>query len=296
MISLTHNLTVDDLIVVYLIQKIEQGYIPEVTEQEFMDFLQYFTTKKKVDDVLWDYPKLINRFLERKNQSDWSNGPHMEFTDKGILKANNKLSYYDRSVINTYCMSIVEKKEISNYVTEYLKKLPKRSFDMEVIKDTPILEICKLSSALIMEAIWKFKIQKQVECGCWPKQCNDIFKYLLEDDLALKIELTSIKKDLLEFYKDFAQKNSFLLIDNPQLHISNLKNIYLPYSNYQLLLGEDKDNLLRQFCDQVFTKVIDINYESSTMHIYKKKLVSKEINFSNNIHAKKLVKALEKHN
>ena len=48
MVNQEHTLTVDDLIIVYLIEKTKQGYIPEVTEEEFMNFLKYFTQKKKL--------------------------------------------------------------------------------------------------------------------------------------------------------------------------------------------------------------------------------------------------------
>ena len=54
MINKEHKLTVDDLIVEYMICKIENNYEPNIFASEFMTFLKYFEEKMEVEDVIYD--------------------------------------------------------------------------------------------------------------------------------------------------------------------------------------------------------------------------------------------------
>ena len=72
MVNSEHKLTVDDLIVEYMMYKVENGYEPSFTTGEFINFLLYFESKMTVYDTLYDGEKLFNRFFERKNEQDWS--------------------------------------------------------------------------------------------------------------------------------------------------------------------------------------------------------------------------------
>lgn len=71
MVNLEKNLTVDDLIVEYMVYKVKNGYDPKFLASEFMDFLQFFESKMKVEDVIYDRNILFQRFFERKSKSDW---------------------------------------------------------------------------------------------------------------------------------------------------------------------------------------------------------------------------------
>lgn len=297
MVNQEHKLTVDDLIIVYLIEKTKQGYIPEVTEEEFMDFLKYFISKKEIQDMLWDYNQLINRLIERKNKEDWFDDPHIEFTQDGILKPNYKLSLYDESVINPYFMSKRRKQEIKDYVTEYLKKFPKRTLTISDEKNIVPKEECKLSSALLMEYLWKYYIDKKTEERKYPKQCNDIIKYLIEEELAPKIELESVREKYLNFYLDFARKVSCLLDRDPNLKIDNYWSHFLAYSNYQIITNDSQENILRSFCEE-YGNNFQIDFSTLTMYVDNLDRLryyfsdGENKNFQTNTHAKKLVKAI----
>lgn len=118
MINLEHNLTVDDLIVEYMVYKVKFGYEPQFLTSEFMSFLHFFTSNMPVQDLLYDNEKLFQRFFERKIKYAWCAWepkelflPHMEMIyskedDDYIIKANYKLSEYDMSCINTYFMPV----------------------------------------------------------------------------------------------------------------------------------------------------------------------------------------------
>lgn len=70
MINIEHKLTVDDLIVEYMIYKTDHGYEPSFSTSEFIHFLHFFESRMEVEDVLYEKEELFNRFFERKNRID----------------------------------------------------------------------------------------------------------------------------------------------------------------------------------------------------------------------------------
>ncbi len=255
MVNLEHNLTVDDLIVEYMIYKVNNGYEPQFLASEFIKFLYFFESKMPVQDSLYEKEELFQRFFERKAESDWLRiktlstnekqfRPHMDwiYSEKDndyIIKANYRLSAYDRSVINTYFMpgGRFEKGkiiEIRNLIGEYLKEQPKRKIDDTVEIDKNALIVGKYLTAEMIENIWNSYIKKQVENHKWPEQCQDINKYLFEIDLAEIIGLKSIRKELLNFYKVISRRIAILYQQDKNLKISNC-NGYLAKANYELL-------------------------------------------------------------
>lgn len=312
MVNKDFRLTVDDLIVHYLAEKTKQGYEPKVTEEEFMNFLNYFTQKKEVDDILWSYDKLINRFIERKMKHDWFGKSSVEFTKDNTLKPNYKFSVYDESVVNTYFMSKKAREEIIDIITTYLANHPKRTLISSHLKDSQIPEQCKAGSALVMTELWDSHIESQKEWGRWPIQCNNIIKYLIEEDLANKIELESIREKLLHFYKIFAQKSTILLQQDPELRLGNSSNKFLTYSNYQLIIKElQKEGLEEELgnllIEPLTSKVIEINYQkqkititgryesvSNDLDMWEHWNIRQKSTSLNNNQVKKLVKAIEK--
>ena len=115
MINKEYRLTIDDLIVEYMILKIKFGYEPSYMIDEFMDFILYFEKYKNIDDVIYDGDGLFDRFFERK-MNDWNFNdislyfskkkyiPHMIRIDD-LIVATNELSSYDYSLLNIYFMS-----------------------------------------------------------------------------------------------------------------------------------------------------------------------------------------------
>ena len=209
MVNLEHRLTVDDLIVEYAMYKVKNGYEPKYSTSEFIDFLHFFETKMEVDDVLYDGEELFKRFFERKIDADWSSKnyrtgqitekrPHMNMSysedDRDyIISANNKLSDYDKSVINTYfmdngCSKYDDYKgtawKIRNIIGEYLKDKPKRNIPQSGIElEEKEILAGKYIAAEIINHIWRSYIDIESDYHKYPKQCDDINKYLFEMDL-----------------------------------------------------------------------------------------------------------------
>ena len=272
MVNLEHRLTVDDLIVEYTMYKVKNGYEPKYSTSEFIDFLHFFETKMEVDDVLYDGEELFKRFFERKIDAYWSSKnyktgqitekrPHMNMSysedEKDyIISANNKLSDYDRSFINTYFMDNGCSKfdhykgtawKIRNIIGEYLKDKPKRNIPQSGIElDEKEILAGKYIAAEIINHIWQSYVDIESGYSEYPKQCNDINKYLIEMDLPKIIGTdmafskgtgtSSIREKILEVYNVFSNRIATLYHFDKELKVSSHKNPYLPRANYELLI------------------------------------------------------------
>ena len=227
MVNLEHKLTVDDLIVEYMMYKVKNGYEPSFLTSEFISFLYFFESKMSVVDSIYENDKLFTRFFERKAESDWSRTvswitkekeiePHrdMVYSEKDndyLIRANYKLSDFDRSVINTYFMpggqwGEGKTKEIRNIIGEYTSNQQKRQLDESVEIDNNDLIIGQYVSAEIVVNIWESYIKKMIENHRWPRQCSDINKYLFQTDLAEIIGVESIKNNLIQLFNDFSKR------------------------------------------------------------------------------------------
>lgn len=276
MVNLEHKLTVDDLIVEYMMYKTNNGYEPSFSTSEFINFLYFFESKMKVEDALYENEKLFKRFFERKNESDWSNESHMnmiedEISNDYIIQANYRLGDYDRSVINTYFMDggmgeYTDFKgqvfEIRKIIEEYLADVPKRKIDNIIDIDENDLLMGKYVAAQIIQNIWESHIDKLIENQEWPRQCKDINKYLLETDLSTIINLKSIKKELLELYNAISKRIAIMYHQDRNLQISSFGGSYLAMANYKLLI-EGYENLF-SIAFGKYNKSLNINLSTLT--------------------------------
>lgn len=327
MVNLEKILTVDDLIVEYMVYKVKNGYDPKFLASEFMDFLQFFERKMKIEDVIYDKNILFQRFFERKSKSDWYRYssctsrvkqvcPHMEMTYSNekndfIVKANYKLSDYDISVINTYFMDGgLSKNEnykgtaykIRNIIGEYLLSTPKRKIDESIEVDENELMIGKYCSSLIIYQIWDSYIDKQIFKNVWPKQCKDINKFLFDIDLAKIIEIPSIKDELIGLYKNLSKRISILYKEDHNFRASSLNNCYLARANYELLIKEYEKIISIAFGP--YEKIFEINlselifrktHDMPGISVWDDDKEFESITFEiTNDKVKKLVKSIEK--
>lgn len=283
MVNLEHKLTVDDLIVEYMMYKVRNGYEPSFLTSEFINFLYFFESKMPVEDSLYENDKLFQRFFERKSERDWSRTvswgtdkkeivPHMEmiYSDKDndyLIKANYKLSDYDISVINTYFMpggqwGQGKTKEIRNIISEYLSTQPKRAIDENAKVDDNDLIVGKYITAEIIANIWESHIKVLVENQEWPRQCSDINKYLFEIDLAKIIGVKSMKSKLIELYNVLSKRIAILYHQDKNLRISTHSNVCLARANYELLIQGYEKIMGTTF--GVYKKSLDVDLAALT--------------------------------
>lgn len=262
MVNLEHKLTVDDLIIEYMMYKVKNGYEPKFTTSEFISFLYFFEIKMKVEDSLYENEKLFKRFFERKVENDWSTTDfitgkkdikshmEMEYSEKDkdfVISANYKLGDYDRSVINTYFMNKAKVTEIRNIIDEFLSNQSKRKIDESIGIEEKDLMIGKYFSAEIITQIWLSHISKQIEYQMWPKQCTDINKYLFDIELAEIIGVKSIKNELIELYNVLSKRIAILYKQDENLKVTSYQSSYLAYANYELLIQGHEDIIKTTF-------------------------------------------------
>lgn len=265
MINDGYRLSVDDLIVEYMIMKIKMGYYPWYMIDEFMDFVLYFEGYKKIDDVLYDGDRLFNRFFERKI-GDWSFNdislffsekkyvPHM-FRDGSRIVATNKLGRYDDSLLNIYFMSDSEQNNIRNIIVRYLNRFKKRDLCFDFDVSDRCIELGEYISARFICSLWREYVYKYIDLKRWPIQCRNINEYLLDIDLASIINLPSIRDDVISFYRDVSKKISFMIEEDNCLEIMSSDNVYLPYANYEYIFNGYRD-LFDSMCRDCYFEVI----------------------------------------
>lgn len=276
MVNLEQDLTIDDLIVEYMMYKIKNGYEPSYTINEFIDFVHFFESKFDVKDSLYDGKKLFDRFFERKSKNDWFSKPHMDMiyskSDKDyIIKANENLSCYDESVIYTYFMDNETGKyddykekvyQIRSTIGEWLSNQPKRELNDFIDVNDKELLVGKYAAMEILGNIWESYVDNLIKSNNWPKQCKDINKYLFEIDLANIINVKSIKNELLELYKVFSKRIAIMYHEDKNLEISSDGSSYLSNANYALLIKDFEDIMSIAF--GIYKKSLRIDLGNNT--------------------------------
>ena len=199
--------------------------------------------------------------------------PHMDmdYSDNYsdyLIKANYRLSDYDRSVINTYFMDEGMGKyddykgqtfKIRSIIKEWLTNFPKRKIDESIEVDEQKLFIGKCITAEIITNIWNSYTDIQIQNHAWPKQCKDMEKYLFEMDLANIIGVKSIRKELIELYNVLSKRVAILYQQDPNLKISSSSNGYLAYANYKLLIQGYEDIINMSYGDYKKSLEIDLS-------------------------------------
>lgn len=291
MVNRENKLTVDDLIVEYMIYKAKNGYEPSFFTAEFITFLYFFEDKMEVEDAIYDNNKLFQRFFERKAKIDWSTPknwdteeriviPHMDMEYRKenrdyLISANYRLSHYDKSIINTYFMDNGmgkfddfkgKTREIRSIIGEFLRDEPKRKIDESTEIDDNDLMIGKYVTAQIVQNIWDSYIDKEIEFHYWPRQCRDINKYLFDIDLAEIIGVKSIKNELIDLYNTFSRRIAIMYHQDRNLKISSQYSGYLARANYELLIDgyeEIVDRVFGPFMKELEIDLSTLTYEES---------------------------------
>ena len=282
--SKEYKLTVDDLIVEYMIYKVKNGYEPSFSSEEFLQFLAYYQhveSKLKVQDFVSNKDTLFKGFYERKLESHWSHKnyqtgeiiyrPHMNLSYDDnqkdfILSANYQLSSYDESILNTYLMPSRSsvKKRVQEIIGDYLKHQDKRMISDVEVNESDIMT-GKCIAAEIVRHTWLTYIDKEIEKERWPKQCRDISKYLFDIDLAEIIEVPSVKQELIDLYKELSKRMAIMIHQDKDIQISSRTDSYLARANFDLFI-QGYEYLLGGYHGvfSTYNKVLDINMSSST--------------------------------
>lgn len=246
-----YNITADSLIIEYMITKIKNGASPNFTISEFMDFLNFFEKRMKVEDTIKDGKALMERFLERECEKNWNQldditgeklyTPHLDFNGElERMDANYRFRCADTCFVESR-ENDKEVKKVRQIIEEYVNRLPKREIAISESLSENDLLMGNLICAHMILFIWSDYVAEYTWRKNWPQQCRDIYKYLFDVDLASIIEVPSIKEKTIEFYNIVSRRIASLYQNDKKLQLSNCSRILLPYSNYLCIMQDYKD-------------------------------------------------------
>lgn len=289
------KLSVDNLILKYMIEKVRLGYEPSYTIDEFMLFLNYFRQHRHVYDVIDDGDKLFDRFFERKSNNwfdfDYYGNrclPHIVRSDNGILIATYNLNHHD----DIDFLGTKEKKNVEAVIESFLKQFSKRSIDMGILVSDDNKFYGQAVASLLVNSIWNSYCKIKADVGSWPSQCFDINKYLLDVDLASIINLPSIREDILTFYEVVSERIAVMIENDSKLLLStiNVNSEYLANANYRCVV--DGYNELLEWCNRVYNFKVDLDRDIFKATCYYHSVVSDSIFNLNGKYTRKLVHSL----
>ena len=176
--------------------------------------------------------------------------------DSFIIKANYLLNSQDYE--QYFHKNDLEKIKI--IIRNYLKNQPKRNID-DINVNQEELQIGKDVAITIINDIWLDYINELIKFYKWPRQCKDINKYLIINDLAPLIDLKSIKKELLSIYSNLAKKIAVMYKQDKKLKITSNFTQYLAKANFDLI-SKDYEEIFNSTYD-IFKKQLDIDLEKT---------------------------------
>lgn len=312
-----YKLTIDDLISEYLMAKVNNGYEPNFTTSEFLNFLYYFDTEMKLDSSFYEKDKIFKSFFGKKeNDSILKNPvPYLDIIyDKElqecIVSVNYNFGDYYKSTLNTYFLDngmgrLGKGKtgEIRKIINNYLTRFPKRKIEHNCLYNDTKFLIGKYIAAMMVQTIWKGYVYELISQKRWPSQCKDINKYLFEYDLAEIINARSIKSELINFYNEVSKRISIMYHNDKKLKISSYHNSYLARSNFDAIIrGYEK---LVEYGYGSYKDSLGLDFTTLSFSEYKPKndiySLYDDINIKNNLFnqntdAKSLIRNLDNSN
>lgn len=263
----------DFLIHRYIIEKIRRGYEVNCTPEEIKDFLSFISYYVNVNDKFKDYNDILNNYLNGDlslaKDVEWSIAeqkfifiPRVKQVDSGLIIPTYNLTYNPCEYEKTFT------DELNKYFTKYIEKnCSKREIPTTIALDEDTIGFGEKAAASLLMKIWNnMKCHYQEEAK-WPIQCNDIEKYLLDDDLSKIIGLSAVREDLIEFYFTALRRIMYLSQNDNVFKMSNLKSQVLAKANFDLITqGYSKlpyhrigieDGILIDRADNNFQTIID---------------------------------------
>lgn len=194
----------EDIIILYIIEKLEAGYKLETTKEEIIDFFKFINIDIK--DI-----NLLELFANK-----WKKKTHLKIKGNLILP-NYKLSISDN----------VNDEKLSFLIKKYLQNKEKRQYQEIYTKNE--LTLSSLAFNIIIELL--------------PKN----------------IEIESVKNLIIK-------RIAYLLHEDNNLKISNIKSSYLKKANFDFIMQEN------EYLANLITTEFEIDMQDGTYTIHEKPL------------------------
>lgn len=223
-----------ELILSYISMKLQEGYKPFCSVEEISDFLDFITYFIALDCDKESYGQIVHNLLESPviKQANWESNDGISYP---IIEGKEDIIYP-----TYYFMNVLEIDEkLKEYIKAYLRKSGV-AFQVNVPENIYFTEEqeefgSNVASTLLLY-VWDEKLRKMIFYQQWPKQCTDIYKYLIEADLASAIGLPEMRTSLLKFYNDVKNRVTVLSQDDPNFQLSNFSYRLLSKANFDAVM------------------------------------------------------------
>lgn len=221
--KLEQKLTVDDLIMEYILYIIKNGYDSQFSATQFMVFLHFFENQMEVEDVLYGKKQLFTRFFERERE--YTSHLDMEYNRNlkdYLIQANYQLNASDCDSLTTNFMDSSDVEKIRKLIAQFWEKVQKRKINTSIfIKKENLLIGKYTASEMIMYALTK-------NLGLDSEK-------LVSDELFELQALEPLEELLPDFYDEISKRIAILYQCDQNLKINNDENRYLANYHYHLL-------------------------------------------------------------
>ena len=221
--KLEQKLTVDDLIMEYILYIIKNGYDSQFSATQFMVFLHFFENQMEVEDVLYGKKQLFTRFFERERE--YTSHLDMEYNRNlkdYLIQANYQLNASDCDSLTTNFMDSSDVEKIRKLIAQFWEKVQKRKINTSIfIKKENLLIGKYTASEMIMNAL--------------TKNLGLDYEKLVSDELFELQALEPLEELLPDFYDEISKRIAILYQCDQNLKINNDENRYLANYHYHLL-------------------------------------------------------------
>lgn len=234
------KLTINDLLIGYMITKIELGYEPMYTMDEFEVFFELVSGRLNIEGKLDDRKVVLDNFYNQMYEYYWIymdgekriETPHINRIGDDLLVANNRLGRHDIYTTNICKIKKKERDRLKKYMKYFLYGQKKRKINTEITPTDKNIELAKETIIKLIYIIIKNYYTNLMDERLFNIDASAICGFAVEDELPFEI----IERDLIDFYVTGVKRIACLLEQNPELVISNDENFCIPYANYKFIM------------------------------------------------------------
>lgn len=231
------QLTINDLLIEYMITKIELGYDPKYTMDEFESFLNFINGRLNIafDQDKYNRKTVLDNFYNKMYEYYWSyvdgqekiNTPHIKRVDDNLLVATDRLGRHDRCATNLCKLNKKESNNLKKNIKHFLSGQKKRGINTSKVPSEESMVIAKEMIIKLIYIMLQNYYENLIEERLALIETRDIYYFV-----PYEVSDIMIERELTDFYLDGVKRLAYLLDENPDLIISNDENYCLSYANY----------------------------------------------------------------
>lgn len=247
------ELSINDLIIKYMLVKLENGYEPSFTMSEFEGLIKYYSEKNKLK-YNYNINTLYDNFLDNKKDlwsyvDEKSNrlvfNPHLDLVcsnGENIIKANDYLKPSD-SIYVSSIKSIASRNDIIDYLEE--NNIPKRDLDKNIDLTPAALEVGKsIANQMLEEVLTKYASELLNMDANKRVKISELFYNMSIENIT---KLKEFKEKITNCYDTISKRIAVLYMEDSNAIISNDRARSLAYSNYEAIIKDYKKMFISKF-------------------------------------------------